>query len=190
MFSKQLIDYTVSTFSASKIDIFTKTMVQEIKENSVVLKTPDGAVKDVPCGMVIWAAGNTARQVTKDLMNRLSEHQTNKRGVLVDGVVSHSSVGRERNALTDFWLDNLVMKGTDGSVFAIGDCTASSYAPTAQVASQQGAYLARVFKQLAKRDELEAKLLAGGDVDESRAKRQMAKYRIRPFHYSHQGSLA
>ena len=34
------------------------------------------------------------------------------------------------------------MKGADG-IFAIGDCTATSYAPTAQVASQEGAYLAR-----------------------------------------------
>jgi NADH:ubiquinone reductase (non-electrogenic) len=87
MFSKQLIDYTVSTFSASKIEILTKTMVQEVKEKSVVLKMPDGTVKDVPCGMVIWAAGNTMRQVTRDLMSRLPEHQTNKRGILVDGAV-------------------------------------------------------------------------------------------------------
>jgi NADH:ubiquinone reductase (non-electrogenic) len=103
--------------------------------------------------------------------------------------------GKNKADLTEifFLTDNLVMKGTDGSVFAIGDCTATSYAPTAQVASQQGAYLARVLKQLAKRDELEAKLLRGDDgdgLDEGKVKRRMEKYRVRPFHYSHQGSLA
>jgi NADH:ubiquinone reductase (non-electrogenic) len=83
------------------------------------------------------------------------------------------------------------MKGTDGSIFAIGDCTATSYAPTAQVASQQGAYLARVLKQLAKRDELEAKLrIDAGEMKEEKVKRRMEKYRVRPFHYSHQGQLA
>lgn len=34
----------------------------------------------------------------------------------------------------------------------------SNYAPTAQVASQQGKYLARVFNQLAKKEELELAL--------------------------------
>lgn len=33
-----------------------------------------------------------------------------------------------------------------------------NYAPTAQVASQQGKYLARVFNQLAKKEELELAL--------------------------------
>ncbi|KZP18498.1 hypothetical protein FIBSPDRAFT_1046183 [Athelia psychrophila] len=46
--------------------------------------------------------------------------------------------------------------GADESIFAIGDCTSSTYAPTAQVASQQGAYLARQFQQLAQKDILTA----------------------------------
>jgi NADH:ubiquinone reductase (non-electrogenic) len=56
MFSKQLIDYTQSTFKQSKIEIMTKTMVKEIKDQSVVLQLPDKSIVDVPCGMVVWAA--------------------------------------------------------------------------------------------------------------------------------------
>jgi NADH:ubiquinone reductase (non-electrogenic) len=97
------------------------------------------------------------------------------------------------------------MNGTNGSVFAIGDCTASSYAPTAQVASQQGAYLARVLAQMAKKNHLEGKLLelesaSVATVDEEERKKfleeadevqkQLAKVKVKPFHYSHQGSLA
>jgi NADH:ubiquinone reductase (non-electrogenic) len=105
------------------------------------------------------------------------------------------------------------MDGSNGSIFAIGDCTASSYAPTAQVASQQGAYLARTLMQIAKRDSLEARLAelergeetmklrqqdAEGAADRMKAlegeiqaaKKKLAKIKLRPFHYSHQGSLA
>ena len=97
------------------------------------------------------------------------------------------------------------MYGTDDSIFAIGDCTATSYAPTAQVASQQGAYLARLFKQMARKDNLQAKLsqlqekaaqaLDGEEMKKVEAEidgvtKQLEKHKLRPFHYSHQGSLA
>ena len=102
------------------------------------------------------------------------------------------------------------MKGAGGNIFAIGDCTATSYAPTAQVASQQGAYLARILHQMAKRDALNEKVAklerigaAMGTTAEAtpeekariaeeteEARRQLAKIKLRPFHYSHQGSLA
>ena len=85
MFSKQLIEYTESTFKEAKIDIQTKTMVKEIKEKSVVLQMPDKSIAEVPCGMVVWAAGNTLRGVTRQLMAKLPEEQTNRRGITVDG---------------------------------------------------------------------------------------------------------
>ncbi|KAK7689597.1 hypothetical protein QCA50_007389 [Cerrena zonata] len=180
MFSKKLIDYTESTFKEANIDILTKTMVKEIKEKSIVVQGPDGVKREVPCGMVVWAAGNTLRKVTKDLIAKLPEHQTNRRGIAVD--------------------DHLRMAGTNGTVFALGDCTATSYAPTAQVAAQQGSYLARVFKQIAKRDALVYELQAlenAGSLDEEKQKqkadltKQVEKSdKVKPFKYSHQGSLA
>lgn len=96
------------------------------------------------------------------------------------------------------------MAGADG-IFAIGDCTSTSYAPTAQVASQQGAYLARVFAQMAKKETLETKLnrlqLSAATVTDAEqtanltseiesTKKSITGVKIRPFHYSHQGSLA
>ena len=97
------------------------------------------------------------------------------------------------------------MNGADNGIFAIGDCTATSYAPTAQVASQQGAYLARLFNQMAKKDNLQ-KRLDELEKDEARVtnekdkasaaeevasiRKHLGKVKLRPFHYSHQGSLA
>ncbi|KAG1840375.1 NDE2, mitochondrial external NADH dehydrogenase [Suillus subalutaceus] len=169
-FSKELIAYTERTFKESDIEILTKTMVRKVNEKSVVLKGPDGVEREVPCGMVVWAAGNTSRQITRDLMAKLPEGQTNKRGITLD--------------------DHLRMKGAR-DIFAIGDCTASSYAPTAQVASQQGSYLSRVFKLLAKKDKLEADLSHAEISEEAeKLKKQIDKIKLKPFHYSHQGSLA
>ncbi|KAJ2934436.1 hypothetical protein H1R20_g2665, partial [Candolleomyces eurysporus] len=182
MFSKQLISYTESTFKESKIDILTKTMVKEVKERSVVLQMPDKSIKEVPCGLVVWAAGNKGRKITQDLMAKLPADQTNRRGITVD--------------------DSLRMKGAE-DIFSIGDCTATSYAPTAQVASQQGAYLARVLHQLAKKDRLEKELKnlesldVEGDQEKARVQKEIAvtrskisKIQPKPFHYSHQGTLA
>jgi NADH:ubiquinone reductase (non-electrogenic) len=105
MFSKQLIAYTESTFKESKIEIMTKTMVKEVtffilafhflvlnyfalqvKEKSVVLQLPDKSIVEVPCGLVIWAAGNKGRKLTQDLMAKIPNVQTNKRGIIVDGM--------------------------------------------------------------------------------------------------------
>jgi NADH:ubiquinone reductase (non-electrogenic) len=182
MFSKELIAYTERTFKESRIDIMTATMVKGIKPTSVLLASKGGPVQDVDCGLVVWAAGNTSRQLTKDLMAKLPTEQTNKRGILID--------------------THLRMLG-ESSIFAIGDCTSTSYAPTAQVASQQGAYLARMFKLMAKRDALEAQLTSlteskdkaeGASNDVVKAaegiKKRMERIKLKPFEYSHQGSLA
>ncbi len=102
-------------------------------------------------------------------------------------------------------LEYLRMKGSEGKIFAIGDCTATQYSATAQVASQQGAYLARQLKQIAKRDQaerdvenLESVAAIATDGEERKkalhevesAKKQLSKVKLRPFEYSHQGSLA
>jgi NADH:ubiquinone reductase (non-electrogenic) len=193
MFSRELIDYTVSTFKESKIDILTATMVKEIKEKSVVLQMPDKSIKEVPVGLVVWAGGNKARPVSVDLMLRLPDAQKNKRGITVDGNATFPFSRSLSNVIDLYVKDHLRMAGTDGTIFALGDCTSTQYAPTAQVASQQGAYLARLFKQLAKRDALLEQISISkqeGTSTESLEKQLAKLENLRPFHYSHQGSLA
>ena len=126
--------------------------------------------------------GNTLRTLTKDLIAQFPSVQTNRRGLTVDGY--------------------LRVAGAD-SIFALGDCTATSYAPTAQVASQQGAYLAKFFNRLAKKENLlvEKQHLETTEVPEDKKAevtnklgtigKQLEKLENpRAFHYSHQGSLA
>jgi len=65
------------------------------------------------------------------------------------------------------------------------------------VASQQGVYLARQFMQMAKKEKYEARLKelraqpnAAPEEIESCVKQINKLSKTRPFHYSHQGSLA
>ncbi|KAI0234774.1 NADH:ubiquinone oxidoreductase, partial [Massospora cicadina] len=151
-FSKKLINYTESTFKENKIDIRTRSVVKNVTPTHVNIKNAQGENESLPYGLLVWAAGNTARPVVRDLMSKFPEFQTNRRGLTVD--------------------ENLRVKGTD-NIFALGDATASKYAPTAQVASQQGKYLAKFFDEIV-RAENPSKALEG----------------VKPFEYTHNGSLA
>jgi len=173
MFSKHLIEYTESTFKQNDINIMTRSMVKDCDSENVTVKTASGEVQKIPYGLLVWAAGNTTRKLTRDLQAALPGVQTERRGLKVD--------------------DHMRMLGGGDHVFALGDATATSWAPTAQAASQQGTYLAKVFAQLARRDELEKRLENAKAEGEDTAviEKQLAKAKnIRPFHYSHQGSLA
>ncbi|GAW00951.1 nadh dehydrogenase [Lentinula edodes] len=151
MFSKQLIEYTESTFKESKIDILTKTMVKEVKDRSVVLQMPDKSIQDVPCGMVVWAGGNKGRKITQDLMAKYPSAQTNRRGLVVD--------------------DHLRLAGANGSIFAIGCISCPSLEQATVTVTDP---------------EEKAKF----DSDIGTTKKLISNVKVRPFNYSHQGSLA
>ena len=176
-FSKQLIQYTESTFKENKIDILTRTMVKDVKQGSVIVQDANKETREIPYGLLVWATGNTSRQITKNLMGALPQAQTQRRGMMVD--------------------DYLSLLGADG-IYAIGDCTATQYAPTAQVASQQGIFLAQMFGKLGQKAKLENQLSelrdqASGRADPAEIEGVMKKLKrvskLTPFHYSHQVSV-
>ena len=71
----------------SNFTLIQVSFTSQIKEKSVVLQMPDKSIVEVPCGLVIWAAGNKGRDVTQKLMAKLPEDQKNKRGITVDGML-------------------------------------------------------------------------------------------------------
>ncbi|KAL8741459.1 MAG: hypothetical protein Q9190_005941 [Brigantiaea leucoxantha] len=189
MFSKQLIDYTESTFKEESIDIRTKTMVKKVTDKYIEAEftRPDGSkeLEILPYGLLVWATGNALRPVVKDLMSQIPAQKDSRRGLSVN--------------------EYLVVNGAE-NIWAVGDCAIANYAPTAQVASQEGAFLARLFNSLAKTDTID-KELASLSVEQSKAPNQDARNeifenikalqkqlrrtkQIGPFEYSHQGSLA
>jgi len=86
----------------------------------------------------------------------------------------------------------------------VGDCAVAGYAPTAQVAAQEGTFLARLFNNMAKTETLEEDIRElsgslnvkpGNSAEISRrieeTERQLRRIKdVKPFNYSHQGSLA
>ncbi|KAJ5587833.1 uncharacterized protein N7459_003598 [Penicillium hispanicum] len=94
--------------------------------------------------------------------------------------------------------DYLAVQDTD-NIWAIGDCAITKYAPTAQVASQEGVFLGHLFNTMAKTEALETELKDNSDGEHGQVLRkiqrlqkqlQEAHHGITPFEYSHQGSLA
>lgn len=188
MFSKQLIDYTEQTFKEEKITIKTKTAVKKVTDKTVEAEAtgPDGkkTTEIMPYGLLVWATGNAVRPVVKDLMSQIPAQKDSRRGLAVN--------------------EYLVVQGTK-DIWATGDCAVAGYAPTAQVAAQEGAFLARLFNTMAKTEFLEGQIAeissnmnvkAGQNSADSAVKleslqKQLRRIKdIKPFHYTHQGSLA
>ncbi|KAI9890397.1 MAG: NADH:ubiquinone oxidoreductase [Vezdaea aestivalis] len=189
MFSKQLIDYTEKTFRDEKINVMTKTMVKNVTDSTIEAQVTksDGSktIETLPYGLLVWATGNAVRPLVKDLMNQLPAQKESRRGLEAD--------------------ENLLVRGTD-NIYAVGDCCVAGFAPTAQVAGQQGAYLAKVFNERGRVGTLESELSAlqsekakgvdSPELDgqirsrEKQLKRARGSGAIPPFHYTHNGSLA
>ncbi|KAK5122063.1 External alternative NADH-ubiquinone oxidoreductase mitochondrial [Meristemomyces frigidus] len=188
-FSKNLIDYTEQTFKEETISIRTKTMVKNVTDQYIEAEFTDASgqkqLEKIPYGLLVWATGNALRPVVKDLMSQIPAQKDSRRGLAVN--------------------EYLVVKGTE-NIWAVGDCAVANYAPTAQVAAQEGAFLARLFNQMAKTEEIENKL-ASLSEDQAKApskevrdeafaqikdlqKRLRRVQKMGPFEYSHQGSLA
>ncbi|KAM0249805.1 hypothetical protein ACHAP5_002674 [Fusarium lateritium] len=186
-FSKQLIEYTENTLREENIDIKLKTMVKRVTEDFVEAEFagPDGSKQTlrIPYGLLVWATGNAVRPIVRDLMGKVPAQKDSRRGLAVN--------------------EYLVVQGTR-DIWAVGDCAVAGYAPTAQVASQEGSFLARLFNNMAKTDSQEGRIkelssslnLKQGNSAEIAAEietleRQLRRIKdVKPFRYSHQGSLA
>ncbi len=118
------------------VDVRTGCAVTNVDERRVTLapSTPRSATPEEKeaalaqasaeaTGALIWAAGIGARPLVKKLARSLG--QQDMRGLKVD--------------------KNLKVEGTK-NVYAIGDAALSGYAPTAQVAAQQGKHIGRAIR--------------------------------------------
>ena len=164
-------------------------MVKNVTDKYIEAEStgPDGKriMEKIPYGLLVWATGNTVRPLVKDLMSQIPAQKDSRRGLAVN--------------------EYLVVKGTE-NIWAVGDCAVANFAPTAQVASQEGAFLARLFNQMAKAEEIETQLAQLSEEQSSAPNKEVRDQalgaikdlqrrlrRVRsmgPFEYTHQGSLA
>lgn len=177
-FNEKLVDYAQDVFKQTNIDLKTNTKVMRVTDSCVeaLCKSANGLEENVnvPYGLLIWATGNAPRDFVRTLMSKVAEQKNARRGLLVNG--------------------KLLVDGTD-NIFALGDCTFTKNPPTAQVAFQEGKWLAKHFKHLHKIDRAQYLLAhptTEPNVDVARTQKQLQRLqeKERPFVYNHQGALA
>jgi NADH:ubiquinone reductase (non-electrogenic) len=144
MFDPKIGEHVTKHLVSVGVDVKTETMVKGVDGTTITLGKKSGSTSTLDYGMLVWVAGVGARPITKTLAAAFG--QANPRGIEVDEFM------RVKGAVSN-------------EVFAFGDCSVSGNAWTAQVAAQQGKYLARAF-----RDE-------GANPS-------------KPFVYDHQGTMA
>eukprot|EP01133_Synstelium_polycarpum_P001486 gene1486-1725_t len=164
VFDQKIIDHVEKKLqNSSTTEMWTQTAVTSVKEKELVVRNPDKTEKVVPYGMLIWAAGNCPRKVSTGLMNSIgTDIQNSRRGLVVD--------------------DYFRVKGAEG-IWAIGDASVTALPPTAQVASQQGRYLGRLFNDLSGEMYEEAKPNTPNNLTENIKKHPR-------FAYHHMGVMA
>lgn len=172
MFDKSLIQYAEDLFKETKINLRTNTMVKNVTPTTITAKCGD-EIEDIPYGVLVWATGNAPREVSKNLMAKM-ESQNSRRGLLIN--------------------DKLQLLGAEDSIWAIGDCTFyPGLFPTAQVAHQEGEYLATVLKKQYKIDQLNWHMVQNSNAAENtklQSKVDKLTAQVKPFKYNHQGALA
>jgi NADH:ubiquinone reductase (non-electrogenic) len=118
-FDEALAEYTLQHFGREGIEVRTSAKVQAVEKERILLA--GGEI--LPCGLVLWAGGNAPVPFVGSLGAPLSP-----RGRLI--------------------VDPFLRLPSRPDVYALGDCAAVGEPPlpaTAQVAQQQGKYLARTL---------------------------------------------
>ncbi|CCF56802.1 hypothetical protein KAFR_0B05060 [Kazachstania africana CBS 2517] len=160
-FNKELIQYAEELLSSKgKIQLKLNTIVKEVDSNylkGLIKEQNSDHMEHIPYGVLVWATGNAPRDICQSLMSKLKQ-QDSRRGLLIN--------------------DKLQLLGAEDSIFAIGDCTFHpGLFPTAQVASQEGKYLANIFKRLHK-------------IERLAFEKKIRKIEIPDFKYKYKGALA
>ena len=160
MFDQKMYTLAQDHLKKNGVALKLNAMAQKVVGNTITVKdSKTQELVDMNFGILIWATGNGTRPVTANLMNRLPETQNNRRGLLIN--------------------QKLELLGAEGSIYALGDCTFhKGLVPTAQVAHQEGEYLAKV---------LETRHIID-NTDNEAVKASLSKT-IKDFEYFNQGAL-
>ena len=133
-FDEKLSGYTMKIFERQSIKLLMNTYITSLNESKIFLSSGE----EIEYGLLVWATGNTSTALVRN-----SGFEVNKQGKLVT--------------------DNFFRVKSHQNIFAIGDCAGienKNLPATAQVAQQQGVYLAKYFNEGMKQtDEFEFKSL-------------------------------
>ena len=122
-FDEKWSRYVLNEWSKTRVNTRMKHMVDYVDKTRIHFK--DGT--PIAYDLAVWCGGIKKSSLTETIMNQLK--MNNRFGICVDGELR-------------------VINKSD--VYAMGDCAYSKHPPTAQVAYQQGAYLAKALNNRSK----------------------------------------
>jgi NADH dehydrogenase FAD-containing subunit len=159
------------------VDVKLGAQVTEVNGTHVLL----GEADPVPYGFCVWATGNGAVSVVSETVSSLGE-----------GAQAEAQATARGRLAVDPWLR--VLGAPRGEVYALGDCAcgAPPLPATAQVAAQQGEYLAGLLRGAGRYDLGASKpCRAGGRrLDELFCETEEDAVVARPFQFLNLGILA
>lgn len=127
----------LDNFSKRRVDIMLGARVTKVTDSVVELK--DGS--EVPYSILVWAAGTSPRKLVLDIIASINERAE------AENPGQPPPQSSKRKLTVDPWLR---VCGAP-HVFALGDCSSFESGPlpaTAQVAGQEGAYVARLLRKV------------------------------------------
>ncbi|CAJ1457325.1 unnamed protein product [Effrenium voratum] len=137
-FSGNLQTAARETLENQGIEVMTSASVSQVDAEQVHIQKEDGKMA-LPCGLTVWAAGQIGQDLVREMHQAIPEQQE---------LAQSEAKGSDRQLFVDKWLRAC---GTDGSVLALGDCARMEHEEplpeTAQVAAQQGAFVARLLNR-------------------------------------------
>eukprot|EP01029_Cantina_marsupialis_P009245 TRINITY_DN2161_c0_g1_i2.p1 TRINITY_DN2161_c0_g1~~TRINITY_DN2161_c0_g1_i2.p1 ORF type:complete len:410 (-),score=127.38 TRINITY_DN2161_c0_g1_i2:307-1536(-) len=132
MFHEDLRVDALENLKARNVEVLLKTAVCELKEDVVITKC-EGEESTMPYDACVWTGGVMQRPLIHKLKERFGLPES-RGGLPINGFMR---------------IDGLE------DVYAAGDCAASGLPPTAQVASQQGEFLAKLLNKHNGKEETE-----------------------------------
>ncbi len=131
MFSENLMQIGLKRLKDLNINVLTNSKILECKQGCVVIEQEEGQ-KDIIANTIIWTAGVKGNEVIANSPFFKS--------------------GRSKVEV-DTWLKPINQENEMNNIFVIGDCSALKdsqsgrfYPPTAQLAKQQGEYIAQILE--------------------------------------------
>lgn len=124
------------------IEVVLETTVDEVGKQQVLIadKNHGSDQKALPCGLVVWAAGQIGQDLVRDLHKAIPRQEE---------LAASEARGNDSQLFVDAWLR--VCGAPSGSILALGDCARPvgevRFPNTAQVAAQQGAFVARLLNR-------------------------------------------
>lgn len=127
-FDQHLQEYAMTSFDKRDVEVFTGSHIEKIDDKAIYTKE----LGRIPCGAVIWSAGNKATDLVEALRCKKSEN------------------GMPRMLTDDFLRLKIEKGGVYPDVFALGDAAdieGSSLPTTAEVACQKANWLAAAINK-------------------------------------------